>query len=37
MPVVGPCGQLFFSPENHAVYEVKWLNIVEWGGPQMHA
>jgi len=26
---------VFFSPENRAVYEVMWKNIVEPDGPQM--
>jgi hypothetical protein len=29
------CSVNFFSPENRAVYEIMWKNIVEPGRPQM--
>ena len=25
----------FFFKKNHAIYEIMWKNIVEWGRPQM--
>jgi len=29
------CSLTFFVFENHAVYEIMWKNILEWGRPQM--
>jgi len=29
------CVQIFFSPENHAVYDTMWKNIVQIDKPQM--